>query len=560
MLLHLHVKNLALIEEAEMDFGPGLNILTGETGAGKSILLGSMQMILGSRVSKEMIRANESYALVELLFQVEDEKTRLDLEELGVDLVDGQVLLSRKLAGGKSINKINDETCTLNRMKDTASCLLDIHGQHEHQTLLLPERQLDILDAYGREKIGPAREKTKNAFLEYRRCCDEIKTLDIDQAARSREISFLEFEIDQIDKAALKEGEDEELEAQFRKMSNSRRILEAILAVTGLTGQDNEGAASLVGEACRQLRQIADLDPELEAMVTDLTQIDSLLDDFGRELERYQDQMTFQEEDYYRVSERLDLINGLKAKYGQSITEIFAYRAKQNARLEDLNSFEEKLALCRERQAAARKELDAACRELSVLRSVYGKELEEKIVEGLKDMNFLEVDFAIRFTKKKNYTETGFDEVEYLISTNPGEEIKPLAKIVSGGELSRIMLAIKAIMADKDHVETLIFDEIDTGISGRTAQKVSEKMAWIGRHHQVLCITHLPQIAAMADRHFEISKSAEGGKTRTVIRFLEEEASVKELSRLLSGAEVTDTVLDNAREMRRLAKAFKAEK
>ena len=560
MLLHLHVKNLALIEEAEMDFGPGLNILTGETGAGKSILLGSMQMILGSRVSKEMIRANESYALVELLFQVEDEKTRLDLEELGVDLVDGQVLLSRKLAGGKSINKINDETCTLNRMKDTASCLLDIHGQHEHQTLLLPERQLDILDAYGREKIGPAREKTKNAFLEYRRCCDEIKTLDIDQAARSREISFLEFEIDQIDKAALKEGEDEELEAQFRKMSNSRRILEAILAVTGLTGQDNEGAASLVGEACRQLRQIADLDPELEAMVTDLTQIDSLLDDFGRELERYQDQMTFQEEDYYRVSERLDLINGLKAKYGQSITEIFAYRAKQNARLEDLNSFEEKLALCRERQAAARKELDAACRELSALRSVYGKELEEKIVEGLKDMNFLEVDFAIRFTKKKNYTETGFDEVEYLISTNPGEEIKPLAKIVSGGELSRIMLAIKAIMADKDHVETLIFDEIDTGISGRTAQKVSEKMAWIGRHHQVLCITHLPQIAAMADRHFEISKSAEGGKTRTVIRFLEEEASVKELSRLLSGAEVTDTVLDNAREMRRLAKAFKAEK
>lgn len=558
MLNHLHVKNLALIEEAEMDFHSGLNILTGETGAGKSILLGSMQLILGSRVSKSLIRSNAPYGLVELLFDVKDERALARLAELDIPLEDGQLLLSRKLMEGKSINKINGEMCTVSRLKEAAGLLLDIHGQHEHQSLLQPERQLDILDAYGREETDPARERTKEAFRRYRKCCSDVKALDIDESQRSREIAFLEFEIDEIGKASLVQGEDEELEKQFKRMTNSRKICEALGQIAGLTGSsEGPGAASQVGEACRLMRQVSDLDPEMSPLSASLEQIDSLLGDFERDLSSYLDEMAFDEEDFYRISQRLDLLNNLKTKYGQTIPEILAYRDQRQSRLESLLSFEEKLEALKEQQAAARKELDKACRELSRIREQYAAVLQEQVVEGLKDLNFLEVRFQIRFSRKKSYTENGFDDVEYLISTNPGEEVRPLSQIVSGGELSRIMLAIKALLADRDHVETLIFDEIDTGISGRTAQKVSEKMAWIGRHHQVLCITHLPQIAAMADSHFEISKDARDGVTTTRIRALDEESSVKELARLLSGAEVTDVVVSNAREMKRLASVTK---
>ncbi len=554
MLNHLHVRNLALIQEAEVEFHSGLNILTGETGAGKSILLGSMQLILGSRVSRSMIRTNAPYGLVELLFSVEDESVLDRLKELDIVPEEGQVLLSRKIMEGKSINKINGELCTVSRMKEAAGLLFDIHGQHEHQSLLYPDRQLEILDAYGKEEIQPARIKTEEAFRRYRKCCSDLKALDMDQAQRSREIAFLEFEIDEIAKAALVDGEDEELEKQFRRMTNSRRIMEALGQAAALTGSgEDQGAASQVGEACRLVRQVSELDPDLASLSGSLEQIDSLLSDFERELSSCMDEMNFDEETFYRVSQRLDLINNLKTKYGQTVPEILAYRDQRQSRLDSLMTYEEKLAELKEQQARIRKELDQSCRELSCLREKYAGLLQEQVVEGLKDLNFLEVRFEIDFSRKKSYTENGFDEVEYLISTNPGEELKPLGEIVSGGELSRIMLAIKALLADRDHVETLIFDEIDTGISGRTAQKVSEKMAYIGRHHQVLCITHLPQIAAMADAHFEISKDASEGSTMTRITPLNEEASVRELARLLSGACLTDAVIGNAREMKRLA-------
>ena len=560
MLIHLHVKNLALIEEAEVDFGPGLNILTGETGAGKSILLGSMQLILGSRVSRNMIRSNASFALVELLFEVEDEAVVRTLKDLEIEPEDGQVLLSRRITDGKSVNKINGETCTVTRMKEAASCLLDIHGQHEHQTLLQPQKQLEILDSFGREKIAPASREVAEAFECYRKCCADIKALDIGQAERSREISFLEFEIGEIGSAGLKDKEDEELERKFRRMSNSRRIMESLSRAQQMVSPaGEEGAASLVGEACRELRQAAELDEGLFSLRDSLDQVDALMGDFTRELDAYMEEMSFDEEQFYQVGNRLDLLNSLKAKYGQSIPEIFAYRDRQQARLNDLMTHEERLGQLRSRQAAAKKELDQACRTLSALRQEYAAAFTDKIIEGLKDLNFLDVRFQILFTRKKAYAGDGFDEVEYQISTNPGEALKPLGEIVSGGELSRIMLAIKSILADRDHVETLIFDEIDAGISGRTAQKVSEKMAVIGRHHQVLCITHLPQIAAMADRHFEISKGVGDGVTTTRIRLLEEEESALELARLLSGAETTDAVLDNAREMKRLANRMKAE-
>jgi len=555
MLVNLHVKNLALIEEAEVEFGPGLNILTGETGAGKSILLGSIQLILGGKMTRSMIRANADYALVELLFQVENQAACEALKALDLEPEDGQILLSRKMMEGRSINKINGQTTTVGRMKEAAAVLLDIHGQHEHQSLLYPDRQLQILDAFGKEEIGTAAESTAEAFKKYRTCVAKMKALDMDAETRSREIAYLEFELGEIEKAALKDGEDEQLEAAFRRMSSSQKIREALSEAAALTGAgEGSGASMAVSQACRVLRSVGSMDPEAEGLARSLEEIDSLLTDFCRELSACMDDLQFDEEDFYQVSRRLDMINGLKSRYGQSVPQILAYADRQQARLNDLMGYEQTLEELKNEQRAARGELDRACRELSERRRACARELEEKILAGLKDLNFADVKFAIRFSKRKTYSENGFDEISYEISTNPGAAPGPLADIVSGGELSRIMLAIKAILADKDQIETLIFDEIDTGISGRTAQKVSEKMALIGRNHQILCITHLPQIAAMADYHFEIEKHTDGETTVTQIHLLDEESSIRELARLLSGASLTEAVLRNAAEMKRLAK------
>ncbi len=556
MLVHLHVKNLALIEEAEVEFGPGLNILTGETGAGKSILLGSMQLILGGKTSRNMIRENADYALVELLFQVENPKVLKKLEALDLYPEEGQILLSRKIMDGRSISKINGETCTVGQMKAAAACLLDIHGQHEHQSLLYRDKQLEILDSYGRERIFPQKALVEEKYRQYRKSLEELDALDIDEEQKNREMAFLEFEITEIENAALIPGEDEELERQYKKLSNARKIMEVLQSVHTITGYEN-GAGDMTGTALREMTKVTQYDEELESLSQTLNEADSLLNDFHRELSSYLDDLVFDEESFYQVERRLDLINNLKAKYGQEISGILSYRDKQIEKLEKLRKYEEYFQAAKEKVQREEKKLEEASYELSKIRQEYKEQLEKKVVEGLKDLNFLDVDFAIRFDRRKNYTPNGFDDVEYEISTNPGETRKPLGQIVSGGELSRIMLALKAILADRDEVETLIFDEIDTGISGRTAQKVSEKMTVIGNHHQVLCITHLPQIAAMADTHFEIEKHVRGSETTTEIHPLNEEESVRELARLLGGAEITAAVLENAKEMKELAQVHK---
>ena len=558
MLVHLHVRNLALIEDIEVEFGPGLNILTGETGAGKSILLGSMQLILGGRSAKDMIRTGASNALVELLFQVENPRAEASLRELGVETSEGQVLLTRKLMDGRSINKINGETCTVAQMKAAASCLLDIHGQHEHQSLLYQDKQLEILDIYGKEEIFPAKEKVQTAYKKYRDCKRQLDELDIDEEQRNRERAFLEFEINEIESAQLVSGEDEELEKRYRKLNNGRKILETLQGVRDLTGYESgQGAGESVGNAVREISRVTEYDAQLDSMASALQEIDGLLNDFNRELASYVDDLNFDDEAFYETEKRLDTINGLKAKYGRTIEDIQEYCLKQKQKLENLDKYEERFHEAEENLKKSREELETVSHKLSVIRQKYSQMLTDKITEGLKDLNFLDVQFQITFRRRKEYTAGGFDDIEYEISTNPGESLKPLGKIVSGGELSRIMLAIKAILADRDQIETLIFDEIDTGISGRTAQKVSEKMALIGRCHQVLCIKHLPQIAAMADTHFEIEKHQKDNETITEIHPLEGDDSVRELARLLGGAELTQAVFDNAKEMKELAQVHK---
>lgn len=552
MLTNLHVKNLALIEEADVEFGPGLNILTGETGAGKSILMGAVNLALGQKASRDLIREGAESCLVELIFQVEDPAAREALKDQGIETEDGQLIVSRKITGGRSVSRINGESCTAARIRAAASFLLDIHGQHEHQSLLYRDRQLEILDAYGREKLQPLLTETAEKYHRYRQLKKELEESRMDESARARELSLLEYEIREIQEADLRQGEEEELDRSYRKMSNSRKIAEVLGAVHQLTGNEG-GAGDLAGRALRELSGVSELDEELAGMESSLADIDSLLGDFNREAAAYLDNFSFSQEEYYQTEKRLELIHHLKTKYGNSTEQILAYRDRQEERLEKLRHLEERRAELESALAAGEKELEEICRRVTELRAGYCRELTEKITGALKDLNFLEVAFEIRLDSLPDYTQKGRDQIEFMISTNPGEAVRPLSRVVSGGELSRIMLAIKTILADRDSTETLIFDEIDTGISGRTAQKVSEKMAEIGRGHQVICITHLAQIAAMADEHFEISKKVEGQETVTRIRKLDRRESIEELARILSGAEITKAVLDSAEEMKDLA-------
>ena len=558
MLTNLHVKNLALIDEAEVEFGPGLNILTGETGAGKSILIGSINAALGKKISREMIRTGETSALVELVFETENPHVLELLKEMDLEAEEGQVIISRKITGSRSVCRINGEACNISQVKALASLLLDIHGQHEHQSLLYPDRQIAILDAFAGTEAATAKGEVRALYQEWKNVRKELSAYELDEEARKREAAFLTFEINEIDQAELKEGEDEALETAYRKMGHAKKIAESLQTVYAITGYGAENSAGeQVDRAIRELQQAAVYDDALSGPSQTLSDIDGLLNDFNREISAYLSELTFSEEEYYETEKRLDEINRLKAKYGKTMEEITAYREEQQKKLEKLQKFEENFQFLKEKLVQSEKILEEASHELSEIRKEYSKQLDEKIIDGLKELNFADVDFSIRFDRRKNYTDNGYDAVEYEISTNPGESRKPLGQIVSGGELSRIMLAIKAILADKDQIDTLIFDEIDTGISGRTAQKVSEKMAVIGQHRQVLCITHLPQIAAMADTHFEIEKHVEGTETITQIHPLEGEESVRELARLLGGAEITPAVLGNAREMKELAQQQK---
>ena len=554
MLEHLHVKNLALIREAEIDFTEGLNILTGETGAGKSIVIGSVGLALGGKVAKDLVRPGADFGLAELVFSVTSERLKDRLKELDVIPEDGQIILSRKIMNGKSINKINGETVTLNQLRETAALLIDVHGQHEHQSLLQKKKHLEILDEYAKEELQPIKEKLAAAYTEWKKLTEEQKNARMDEESRMRELSLLEFETKEIEDAGLSIGEDEELEQKYRKMTGAKRLMEAAGTAYGLTGyEEAEGAGTAIGRALRELQGVQSLDEDLTDLTGQLSDIDSLLNDFNRELSDYVSSMEFAGEEFEQVEERLNQLNHLKSKYGKTLEAVLEYGQRQQERLAALQDYDAYLARLEKQTAEKERELEGLCEEASVIRKRYAEVLCAKIRGHLIDLNFLDVEFELEFDRISGYTSGGFDDAEFVISTNPGESLRPLAKIASGGELSRIMLAIKTVLADKDQIETVIFDEIDVGISGRTAQKVSEKMMLIGRSRQVICITHLAQIAAMADTHFRIEKQVADGGTRTEIRRLTEAESVEELARILGGAEITDAVFQNASEMKELA-------
>lgn len=553
MLLSLHVKNLALIDEEEVEFGSGLNILTGETGAGKSIIIGSVNLALGARGDNDLIRNGAEYALIELTFQVSDAKLLEKIRQMDVPIEeDGILLIQRKIMPNRSIFKISGETVTAKTIRDISSVLIDIHGQHEHQSLFHIGKHLEFLDEYAKSELTELKKELVLKFQHYQTAKKELHELTLNESSREKEIKLLEFEQNEIKTAKLKEGEDEELEKSYRKMLHARKITETAGIIYQMMGNEN-GAGEMIGRAARELKGVLEFDENLNGLEETLSSLEILTDEFNRSIQDYMMDLEFEEKEFLTVQERLDLLNHLKMKYKLSLSGILEQQKKTEDKLELLYHYDEILKEKKEICSSLESDLNKICVQITSVRRKFAMELADILVTSLEELNFLQVQFEIQVRDQQTIGSDGWDEVEFMISTNPGEPLRPLSLVASGGELSRIMLALKTVIAGKDSIETLIFDEIDSGISGKTAWKVSEKLSILGNTHQIICITHLPQIAAMADRHFIIQKDAAEGVTKTQIRQIDETGCITELARMLGGEYITEAVINNAKDLKVLA-------
>ena len=622
MLLSLHVKNLALIEEEEVTFTDGLNILTGETGAGKSIIIGSINLALGARADKNIIRTGADHALIELTFQADNARQLRKLADLGLiperenaadpeenpgqtnaadpeenrgqtnaadpeedpgqtnsrgpagtgasgasagpdsprdtdDYdTDGIILIKRKILPTRSICSICGETVTLKQLREVGELLIDIYGQRENQRLLRKEAQRRTVDEYGGDRIAPLLTQASKAYKTWKTLSDEWEKDDMDESARLREMDLLTYEADEIEAASLREGEEEELAKEQRRLGSFRKISEAAGNACGLTAEG--GAADLIGRACRELSSASGIDENLDQILDQLSEIDGLLSDFNRTLTDYVEDLSFDPGRLSEIEDRLDVIRRCQDKYGATIPEILKALDQRRERIDFLQAYDQRRKALSAQIAAAREDLEKACEALTAARQKAAAEFAAGMKNALLDLNFLRVEFAICVEPDRDHPgPEGWDHISMHISMNPGEPLRPLEQVASGGELSRIMLALKTVFAGKDDIYSFIFDEIDTGISGQTAWKVAGKMGRLARNHQILCITHLPQIAAMQDSHYLIEKEAGDDSTATHISRLSEADSDRELARLLGAGDLTQTALQNAREMKTNAAAEK---
>lgn len=556
MLINLHVKNLALIEESEVNFGEGLNILTGETGAGKSIIIGSIHLALGAKAGKECIRTGAEYALVELIFSSKKKDVIEKMKELELPIEeDGTIIIQRKIMPGRSVCKLNGEATSNRQLRDIASLLINIHGQNDTQELLNVKKYSEILDDFGNEEIGDIKSKLFEKYNIYLDLKEQMAEARKQEENRDKELALAEFEVKEIMQADLKPSEDVELEEKFRKMNNSKKIAEAVQRASQASGGETDGnAAEQLAYALRELKTVVPYDDEIMDLEEELSQIDNLLNDFNRHTSNYLSGLEFEPEEFRQLENRLDTCNHLKSKYGNSIEEILAYMEKQNKKVEQLSDMQTYIFNLSKKLEDAKNEVMLLAFKLSDIRRTYAKVLSEKLTENLRELNFSNVEFEVQvLSEEDKLSKEGIDSIDFLVSFNPGEPVKSLSQVASGGELSRFMLALKTIMADKEKTETLIFDEIDAGISGKTAWNVSEKMAVLGKEHQLICITHLPQIAAMADTHFVIEKETQKNSTVTNIRELDENEGLNEVARLLGTSQITPAVLANAKELKEMA-------
>lgn len=556
MINTLHIENYALIEKTDVEFDEGLNILTGETGAGKSILLGALSLALGGKVDKGAIREEGKDAYVEAVFSV-TESDEEKLKALDIESYDGEVILSRRFSEKRSQAKINGESVPAPLLKKAGDVLLDIYGQKENQVLLKTVNHLGLLDAFAESALQEPKEKLAKSYAQYSALKKEYDEANTDESERLRETDFLTHEIEEIESADLKPGEDDSLEEEYRYLSHAEKIMEAAANAYRLIGED-ESASEMTGQALQNLNEVASFDDKLSPLVDELSQIDSMLSDFSRELSFYIDENEYSPERFSEVTERLDLINNLKAKYGRTIDEILSALEEKEERLEKLQNFDEYLSGLKKKLSDAEKILRRDSETVSKIRKESALSLSDAVKKELLSLNFNDVNFEIRFTDLDKFSSNGTDSCEYYISMNKGEPMRPLKDVASGGELSRIMLSIKTVLAEKDATDTMIFDEIDSGISGRTAQAVAEKLCRVSSKHQVILITHLQQIAAMADRHFVVEKNNVENGTVSTIHEVTGDAVIEELGRMLGGAALTDAVLSNARELKSEADEYKA--
>lgn len=558
MLEYLHVKNLALLEECELILGPGLNILTGETGAGKSVLLGSVNLALGARGDKEMIRQGAEEAYVELSFSMNDE-VRAKLAEMDISADDDAVFISRKITQTKNVFKINGEIATAKQVKEIASELIDIHGQHEHQSLLSNVRQREMLDAFGGKRIEDQLLVVSEASKEVARLKSELEEATTLGAGREREISLLRYECEEIENANLSLGEDEELEENYKRMLASEKLMDASNeALSYVSSDQSECASSLISRALNSLRKAENLDESLADMVCKLSEAEELIGDFSIGMSDYIDGLEYEPEEFNETEERLNLINSLKARFGRTIEEILSKYDDKKATLEKLENLDAYLEKLNKDYEKALNKYHNEAAKLSEYRREASIKFSDALTLELEALSFLEVSFSVDIESDENVVSPkGSDSVEFMISTNPGNPKRPMKQIASGGELSRIMLGIKTILARQDSIDALIFDEIDAGISGRTAWEVAKKLNKLSREHQVIAITHLAQIAAMADSHYEIIKGVTDGTTKTVINKLSEDGEIKELARLLGSDELNEASIKNAKELKDKARAGK---
>lgn len=534
MISHIRIHDFAIIENAEVDFYPGLNILTGETGSGKSIVVEAISLVLGARADAALIRSGKEKAVVQLAGDIDGE----------------EIVITREVsAAGKNLCRLNGELVTLAQLNTYCRRLADIHGQYDHQSLLNPDNHIRLVDLYHKDEMTPAKNKVSELYSAFRDARQALDRLLTDAAENTRKRDFMRFEADEIRNANLRVGEDLELEEQILLMQNSEKIYRALSEICELGKDGSPSVMDLLSHITALLSTTSPYSPSLAEAENTLTDLFYNLEDCFREIRNARDRVTFTPAELDDAIHRADTINRLKQKYGKSIPEILAYAEKTEQALLKIENIEEEQALLEKKLQETETALNQASLALTALRKASAAELEKKISEELRELNFADSRIQISFHELPAFTENGRDRVEFLISTNRGEPLKPLAKIASGGEMSRIMLAFKNIIADYDNIPTLIFDEIDTGISGITASIVGQKLRQIADGHQIICITHLPQIAACADHSYRIQKEISKDATKTNITEIRGDEKVHEIARLLGGMELTDAALRNAKDL-----------
>ena len=559
MLSLLHIENIALIQSADIRFEPGFNVLTGETGAGKSIVIDSIGAVLGERTSRELIRTGAKSALVTAVF------TQVPplpwLEENGFPTGEEELLLQRELQGdGRNVCRIDGKLVTVAQLRELGRQLLNIHGQHDGQQLLDPASHLGYLDQFG--GCQPLLEDYQEAYRKWHDIRREMDKLQMDEAERSRRVDTLNYQIQELERAQLKAGEDEELSARRTLLRSAGRLMEAVQSAEfALSGdEDRDGACSLIAQAEGEVQGVSSISPELGELSEKLTALRCAADDAADTLRDLSRSFDFSPGELDQVEERLDLLYRLRKKYGPTVEDMLSYLDRCQKELDQIQYADDTLARLEKDLKKAQKEAARRGEVLSQARREAAGALQARVQEELRQLDMPKVQFQTEFTPKggeAGMDETGLDEVQFLMSANLGEALKPIQKVASGGELARIMLALKNVLAEGDQIGTLVFDEVDTGVSGRAAQKVAEKMAQVARGKQVLCVTHLPQIAAMADTHFSVQKGEREGRTYTQLERLDRSQRREELARLIGGASITPSLLESAEELLRQAEQQK---